>query len=365
MSPWRNAAAPDGSSRTSPRSTQLGQPLVARERGDQLELERLARDGRDLGGRAGGLGELATALISTASRTVSGSGTSPSPASSSPRRPVSTAPLTRSAAASSSTKNGIPSVRSWIARASAGEGGSPSACGQQLGRLLELQRAQHELVEPAGAAQVVAQPPHAVVAREPVGAVGGDHQHRQLAERLGERGQQLERRLVGPLEVVEDDQRVPLRGDAGERAADRLEQRRAVGRRRRRAELGQQQRELRAQRARLRELGRVRAQVAAQRGHHRAVGSGAALGRRAAQDARRPSRRRDLPRAASCPRRPRRSAARSSRGRARACSSARLEPLALCLPTDQPRHSWAESRVRHPRAGSTAIPRMCAAPRRP
>ena len=61
MSPWRNAAAPDGSSRTSAALDELGQPLVARERGDQLELERLARDGRDLGGRAGGLGELARA----------------------------------------------------------------------------------------------------------------------------------------------------------------------------------------------------------------------------------------------------------------------------------------------------------------
>ena len=135
-------------------------------------------------------------------------------------------------------------MRSWIARASGGDGASPSAPASSVGRLLERQRAQHELVEPAGAAQVVAQAPHAVVAREPVGAVGGDHQHRQLAERLGERRQQLERRLVGPLQVVEDDQRVPLGGDGGERAADRLEQRRAIGGRRGRSELGQQQREL-------------------------------------------------------------------------------------------------------------------------
>ena len=127
----------------------------------------------------------------------------------------------------------MPSVRSWIARASDGAGGSPSACASSAAVSVEVERAQRELVEPARAAQLVAQPPHAVVARQPVGAVGGDHEHRQLAERLGERGQQLERRLVGPLQVVEHDERVPLGGDVGERAADRLEQRRAVGGRRR------------------------------------------------------------------------------------------------------------------------------------
>ena len=193
--------------------------------------------------------ESSEALISTASRTVSGSGTSPSPASSSPRRPVCTAPLTRSAAGELLDEERDP-LGAVVDRAGERRRGRlAERLRQQLGGLLEVERAQHELVEVAGAAQVVAQAPHAVVAREPVGAVGGDHQHRQLAERLGERGQQLERRLVGPLQVVEDDQRVPLRGDVGERAAHRLEQRRAIRGRRGIAELGQQQRELGAQRA--------------------------------------------------------------------------------------------------------------------
>jgi hypothetical protein len=37
------------------------------------------------------------------------------------------------------------------------------------------------------AAQVVAQAPNSVVARESVGAVGRDHQQGQLMQRLGER----------------------------------------------------------------------------------------------------------------------------------------------------------------------------------
>ena len=58
MSACRNAAAPDALLAHEPALDQLGQALVARERGDQLEVERLARDGRDLGRRARRLGEL-------------------------------------------------------------------------------------------------------------------------------------------------------------------------------------------------------------------------------------------------------------------------------------------------------------------
>ena len=203
-------------------------------------------------------------------------------------------------------------MRSWIARASGGEGGSPSAAASSAARLLERQRAQHQLVEPAGAAQVVAQAPDAVVAREPVGAVGGDHQHRQLAERLGERGQQLERRLVGPLQVVEDDQRVPLGGDprrrrsgsprtaSGDRPPARARRARAAAARAGRA-AGPAPRARPGARA-----GSCAARPPPGCRERRRPGSA----RRAAR--RRPSRRRGRPRAASCRRRPRRSAARSS-----------------------------------------------------
>ena len=211
---------------------------------------------------------------------------------------------------------------------------------------LEVERAQHELVEPAGAAQVVAQAPHAVVAREPVGAVGGDHEHRQLAERLGERGQQLERRLVGPLQVVEDDERVPLGGDVGERAAHRLEQRRAVGRRGRLAELGQQQRELRRaagpQPSRPPGCARRWLRSAATSGPYgRACRPGSA--RRAGRSASAPAASSAASRVLPTPASPLSSTIDALR-RGAPARSARLEPLALRLPTDEPLgRSWRRS----------------------
>jgi hypothetical protein len=56
--------------------------------------------------------------IKTASRMPAGSGTSPALANSRPRGPGVRAFVIRRARASSSTKNGTPCVRSWIARVS-------------------------------------------------------------------------------------------------------------------------------------------------------------------------------------------------------------------------------------------------------
>jgi hypothetical protein len=56
----------------------------------------------------------------------------------------------------------------------------------------------------------VAQAPQRMRARELVRAVGGDDQERQLAQRRGKGREELERRLVGPLEVIEQDGRRPL-----------------------------------------------------------------------------------------------------------------------------------------------------------
>jgi hypothetical protein len=123
-----------------------------------------------------------------------------------------------------------------------------------------------------------------VVAREPTGAIGGDREHRQLAERIRERGQELERRLVRPLQVVEHNERVALRGDVGEGAADRLEQHRPIRGRRGFPELGQQQRKLGAQRAAAGEAVAFGAPVAPERSHDRTLRSAGAVARRAAQD---------------------------------------------------------------------------------
>ena len=145
----------------------------------------------------------------------------------------------------------------------------------------ESERRQRELVEVARAAQVVAQPAQAVAAREPVGAVGGDDQHPARGDRLAERREHLERGLVGPLQVVEQHERV---AEPGEGAVQRLEQRRAVGLGGRLAELREQPREVAAQRPAGVEAARLRVQVRAQGGDERPVRRRAALRGGAAQD---------------------------------------------------------------------------------
>ena len=145
--------------------------------------------------------------------------------------------------------------------------------------VLELERRERQLAEMAAAAQLVAQAAHAMVARQAVRAICRDDEHGQLVERRCERRQQLEGPLVGPLQVVEEDQHVALAGDMRERAPHRLEQGRAVARGGRLAELGQDQRQVRPQRAAAREAIRRRAQVRPQGGDDRPVRRRAALTR--------------------------------------------------------------------------------------
>ena len=151
---------------------------------------------------------------------------------------------------------------------------------EQLARPGGVERRERQLLEVPAAAQLVAQPAQHVVAREAVGAVGADDEHRQLGQRRGEPAEQRERGLVGPLQVVEHHERG---ADRLERAPDRLEDRGPVAARRGLAELRQQQREVGAQRAEIVETARAAAQVVAQDGDERAVGSGRAAARRAAE----------------------------------------------------------------------------------
>jgi hypothetical protein len=154
---------------------------------------------------------------------------------------------------------------------------------EQVRGVVEVERRQRQLDEPSRATKLVPQAPQPVIPWKPVGAIGGDDEDRQVAERDGERREELERRLVGPLQVVEDDERVAVGGEMRQRGADRLEQRRAVGLGGRRPQLGQQQREVRSQRPALREAVRTCAQVLAQRGHHGAIGRRSAVARGAGQ----------------------------------------------------------------------------------
>ncbi len=154
---------------------------------------------------------------------------------------------------------------------------------EQLARLVLVERPERQLLEQAASPELVTQAPQPVVPREAVRPVGGHHQQRGPAQRLGERREQVERRVVGPLEVVEHDQRVPLVGHAREGGVHRLEQRGAVAGRRGLAELRQYQGEMSVQGPEVRQALRIGAQVGAQRGDHRAVGSAGSLGGAAPQ----------------------------------------------------------------------------------
>ena len=155
-------------------------------------------------------------------------------------------------------------MRSWIALTSEGAGSLSRSCPQQLGGLARLQGGERDLVPAPAPAELVPDAPQHVVAGQAVRAVGGHEQQRQPGQRLGERGKKLERRVVGPLEVVEHhDQRLVPAGGLLEGTAQTLEQRRSVAGLRGRPQLGQEQCQMRLEGATAVEAVRVRAQVCA------------------------------------------------------------------------------------------------------
>src|SRR5215213_1626800 len=113
-------------------------------------------------------GDSSEAAITTASRTVSGTGTSSRSASSRPRRPLCNPPV---------TCKGGDDLLDEERRAQCSRVDRAGECGrrrlrqqraEQRRRPLEVQRLERELVELAGAPQLVAQPAQAVLARESV-----------------------------------------------------------------------------------------------------------------------------------------------------------------------------------------------------
>ncbi len=110
-----------------------------------------------------------------------------------------------------------------------------------------------------------------------------DEQDRQLAEAGRDERQEQQRRLVGPVEVVEDDGDRPVRAELGERPAERLDQRCGAGVEGRDTELRQQRREVRRERAAGLRDGRLLAQALAQHLRDRVVGLGDRRARRAGE----------------------------------------------------------------------------------
>ena len=253
---------------------QLGQALGTRQRPDEVEVESLARDGGGLRCPAAGLGQLRGADEHRIAHRVGDRDLASAVELDAPRpRPQGTAHCQGRGELLDEERGALRRVvdRSHERR----RGGGLEGEREQLGDVAGLQRPKGELLEPAGPPQLVAQPADAVVARQAIGAIGADHEHGEVAERLRERCEQLERRLVGPVQVVEDHQHGLIGSEAIERVADRLDERRAVRARGRLSQLGQEHRQVRHQRR-----GRVQgsgpgAQAGAQRGDNGPVGRAA------------------------------------------------------------------------------------------
>ena len=134
--------------------------------------------------------------------------------------------------------------------ASRGEGASPSTCSASAAVPSAVSGSSVSSSQAAAAAQLVAQPSQPVRARDLVRAVGGDDEQRQLAQRRGERGEQLERwrrRTTGGRRAGSPPGASSTADASPQRMASNSVARSLSSRRL--AELGQQQREVRAKRA--------------------------------------------------------------------------------------------------------------------
>ena len=290
MSACRNAPVPIVALARQAALEQLGHALRTGERPDQVEVERLARDRRGFGRRAPLLGQLRGADEDGVAHRVRDRDLAAAIELEALRALLQRAADPHRGRQLLDEERGP--LRGLVDRADQRRRGRPvQHHGEQLGHVGASQRPERELVELAGAPQLVAQPPDAVVARQSVGAVDGEHQHRQLGDRLGQRREQLEGRLVGPVQVVEHEHDRLFAREVRQRAADRLHQRRLVGLGGGRSELGQDHRQVRQQRPGPVERARVGAQPRAQRRDDGAVGSGADRAGDAAEDERVGSRR--------------------------------------------------------------------------
>jgi hypothetical protein len=72
-----------------------------------------------------------------------------------------------------------------------------------------IERPDRDLVQKPGAPQIVTQATHRMAARDLLAEVRGDDHRRLGHDSFGERRQQLHRRVVRPLEVVEEDGQGP------------------------------------------------------------------------------------------------------------------------------------------------------------
>jgi hypothetical protein len=125
---------------------------------------------------------------------------------------------------SSSVKNALPSARSTMRRRSVSGSGAGCRRADELAHLGIAERRQHESRDPGEAGPLRHRGAQRVPAVQVVAAVGRDDRHRR-AEAPGEQeAQQLAGGLVGPVDVLEQQQHGRGRAELHQRGVDRLEQ---------------------------------------------------------------------------------------------------------------------------------------------
>jgi len=104
-------------------------------------------------------------------------------------------------------------------------------------------------MQPAAPTKLGAQTPERMAAGDLVASVGAEEEERLRLERTREHGQELERGVVRPVQVVEKDRSRAAAGDRREGTPNRLEECWAIAPFRGRAELGQEKSQVRRERA--------------------------------------------------------------------------------------------------------------------
>ena len=128
------------------------------------------------------------------------------------------------AASSSSAKNGLPPERSNRASATAGSGWEPRMPGQLRDELEPGEGAQLDPLDALQPLRLGEEGPQRVAPVELVGPVGRDQDEPLAARGAQQEGEEVARRAVGPVQVLDDQHERRLLREPGEQGQQRLEQ---------------------------------------------------------------------------------------------------------------------------------------------
>ena len=112
-----------------------------------------------------------------------------------------------SAASSSSAKNALPSERSNVESTRSAAADSPPNGGDQLGDLVAVEAHEIETMRGARPVELGEHRSQRMAAVQVVGAEGPDHEDARVAQVAGKEHEEVAGRVIGPVQVFEDEQR--------------------------------------------------------------------------------------------------------------------------------------------------------------